>query len=582
MKTWFPILASGVLGLLACEAGPSDAGGQAAEEDLAGGGSLGFVVSAVGTTCSGSADSNPFDELTRLVIQVTAPEDDAKVVASKEFAVGQGTTSVSLTVPVGRDYTVTLKGFGRYDGDIPSWYARRRNVDVRQGSDNPPVEMVLARYGRFTCLTPAQNLTERMFPALVDLGDGRVLIAGGFQQAVPTGAGSDKYVLDQASKLAFIYDSHRGTLTQTANAMNEGRAAASAVLVSGENPKVLVFGGATRMQIKIRGDFEWFVDAADALKSYEVFDLKTLEFEPVPQDQVREMTMARVFPATLPLSENAVLIAGGSSWPGAPAAADARLCDLFVPDLGIQDRGPASDLMQAEHFAPAVAPLDSLNGRVRAVFFGGTTDLGAVVEVYTESSSKAVAGSFVKLAIPGITNAPFLASIVPLSDPATGPARFLAVGGVVKDGTRYTQSSTAYVLTLDRKDGLVVSGSAVAIQTACAKRFFHAAIPSFRPGRVTLLGGYTGVAQDPGGLTCFFDVAEFDKAKAANSALDAAFWQPAAGQEVFAPRAGHGSLHLEDDTVLLVGGMDTTKSALNGTQGALLELYAPPTTTLAP
>jgi len=228
MKTWFPILASGVLGLLACEAGPSDAGGQAAEEDLAGGGSLGFVVSAVGTTCSGSADSNPFDELTRLVIQVTAPEDDAKVVASKEFAVGQGTTSVSLTVPVGRDYTVTLKGFGRYDGDIPSWYARRRNVDVRQGSDNPPVEMVLARYGRFTCLTPAQNLTERMFPALVDLGDGRVLIAGGFQQAVPTGAGSDKYVLDQASKLAFIYDSRRGTLTQTANAMNEGRAAASA------------------------------------------------------------------------------------------------------------------------------------------------------------------------------------------------------------------------------------------------------------------------------------------------------------------------------------------------------------------
>lgn len=583
MKRRSLLCSAWILALVACDHGPATPGASGEDPE---GGTLGFVVSAQQGSCPGGG-VNPFDDLARVLIQVTGRDDDLTVVASKEFAVGSGTTAVSLMVPVGNDYTVTLQGFGRYDGTTPSWYARRRNVDVQQGSDNPPIEAVLARYKGFTCITPHANLTERMFPAVVDLGDGRVLIAGGFQRATPTGAGSDKYVLDAASKLAFVYDTRKGTLVQTATAMNDGRAAAGGVFVPLEDGKVLIFGGASKMTIKIRGDFEMFVDPADALATYEVFDAKTLSFEAVPEGQVREMTMARVWPATLLLGENSVLVAGSGAWPGsASATGDPRRADLWDPKTGIVDRGAASDLMNADHFAPAVAPLDDVDGRVRAVFFGGTMDGGAVVEVYTEPSSKEVAGSFVALGKGSIAKPPFLASLSPLSGAAGTDVRFLAAGGVtgekVQDKYRFAAGSTAYVVTVSRGDNLVSLAETRAVETPCAKRFFHAAGDTERPGRVTLLGGFTAAAQDPGGMTCFFDVARYDAALTTGSPLDGAFWQPSAGEAVFAARAGHGAVRLDDDTVLLVGGMETTAGALNGDQGALLEVYAPPTVQFAP
>ncbi len=570
-----------VLALAACDHGPAFPGAPGEDPE---GGTLGFVVSAQQGSCPGGA-VNPFDDLARVLIQVTERDDDFAVVASKEFAVGSGTTAVSLMVPVGNDYTVTLQGFGRYDGTTPSWYARRRDVDVQQGSDNPPLEMVLARYKGFTCITPHVNLTERMFPAVVDLGDGRVLIAGGFTQATPTGAGSDKVVLDGASKLAFVYDTRKGTLAQTATAMNDGRAAAGGVFVPLEDGKALIFGGASKMTVQVRGDFEMFVDPADALATYEVFDTKTLSFEAVPEGQERKMTMARVWPATLLLGENSVLVAGSGAWPGSTGGTtgDPRRADLWLPATGITDRGAASDQMNAEHFAPAIAPLDDVDGRVRAVFFGGTTDGAAVFEVYTEPSSKEVAGSFVPLGKGSIAKLPFLASLSPLTEVgAAGDVRFLAAGGVVKDGTRYVAGATAYVVTVSRGDNVVSLAETKAVETPCAKRFFHAAADTERPGRVTLLGGFTAAAQDPGGMTCFFDVARYDAALTAGSPLDGAFWQPSAGEEVFADRAGHGAVRLDDDTVLLVGGMETTAGALNGDRGALLEVYAPPTVQFAP
>ncbi len=585
MKRRLVLCSAWILVLAACDHGPAFpvAPGEDAE-----GGTLGFVVSAQQGSCPGGG-GNPFDDLARVLIQVTGRDDDLAVVASKEFAVGSGTTAVSLMVPVGNDYTVTLQGFGRYDGTTPSWYARRRNVDVQQGSDNPPLEMVLARYKGFTCITPHANLTERMFPAVVDLGDGRVLIAGGFQRATPTGAGSDKYVLDAASKLAFVYDTRKGTLTQTATAMNDGRAAAGAVFVPLEDAKVLIFGGASKMAIKVRGDFEMFVDPAEALATYEVFDVKTLSFEAVSEGQVREMTMARVWPATLLLGENSVLVAGSGAWPGSAggAAGDPRRADLWDPKTGIVDRGAASDLMNAEHFAPAVAPLDEVDGRVRAVFFGGTMDSGAVVEVYTEPSSKEVAGSFVALGKGSIAKLPFLATLSPLTGAGgADEMRFLAAGGVtgekIQDTYRFAVGSTATVVTLSRQDNRVSLAETRAVETPCAKRFFHAAADTERPGRVTLLGGFTAAAQDPGGMTCFFDVARYDAALTTGSPLDGAFWQPSAGEAVFADRAGHGAVRLDDDTVLLVGGMETASGALNGDQGALLEVYVPPTVQLAP
>ncbi len=567
--------------LVGCDHGPAT---PAAPGEETGGGTLSFVVSAQ-QSCAGGAH-NPFDEIKRVVLQVTKPDDDLAVVASKEFALDPGTTSVSLTVPVGNDYTVTLQGFGAYDGDTPSWYARRRGVDVQQGSDNPPVEMVLTRYKKFTCITPQANLTERMFPTVVALNDGRVLIAGGFQRATPTGAGSDKYVLDAPSTLAFVYDSRRGTLVQAATPMNQGRAAAGGVFVPLEDGKILLFGGASKMTIKVRGDFEMFVDPADALATYEVFDVKTLSFEAIPEGEGSKMSLARVWPVALLLQENAVLVAGSGAWPGSGGGGvDGRATDLWLPTTGIAQGG--GGIMNAEHFAPAVAPLDTVNGRVRAVFFGGTTDGQSVVEVYAEPSSKEVGGSFARLGKGGVAKLPFLASLVPLSEPsAEGDLRFLAVGGVfgekVQDAYRFAVGTTAYVLTLSRAGNLVALKSTQAVETPCAKRFFHAAAGAVRPGRVTLLGGFTAAAQDPGGLTCFFDVTRYDTAQTTGAPLDGAFWQPAAGEEVFPDRAGHGAVGLEDDTVLVVGGMETGAGTLNGDRPALLEVYAPHTIQLAP
>lgn len=541
-------------------------------------GTLKFIVSAQQSACPGATGGGSLSDMVRVKVDVTQGANDTAVVASKEAALSGGTTELALAVPVGKDYTVTIQGFSRYSGSAPSWYAREREVSVRQGEDTS-VELFLKRYKGYTCINPSPNLTDRLFPVVVDLKDGRVLIAGGFLSATQTGAGSGRYELGMPSKLAFIYDTRKGTVTQVGNGMNEGRAAASGAFVEHGKGKVVIFGGARKMTVQVRGDFDLYVAPEDALDTYEVFDVGTLLFESPAQGEDWKMTVPRVWPATLALADNAVLVVGSGGWPGKTTSVETRIGDIWMPEIGILPRGAASERMNSEHFAPAVAIMDKYDGRIRAIFFGGTLAAGSVFELYTESSSKDVAGSFIELGKGSIDKLPLLASLAPLGAGFGGDetaARFLAVGGVVRDGQKYVPSTTAYVVTVKR-EATVSLVETRPINNVCARRFFHAVAPTVLPKRVTLLGGFTGEPQDPSGGTCFFDIALFDKALKETSPVENAFWQPAAGEEVFPARGGHGFVTLKDDTVLTVGGMETTTGALNGQAPALLMVYAPPT-----
>jgi len=563
-----------VVALWACEQGPAGSG-PGGEEGI---GAMGVVVSAVTDNCSGSPGVDPTQDMAWLVVDVWGRDKDTGEsipdVCSKKFQVLPGANSMKVTgVPAGNGKQVVLKGYNSNDLEgEPDWFGQRRQVKVTQDKENP-IEMVMSRYGAFTCLSAPPAFTQRVFPATVSLGDGKILITGGFSRATVDTVDTDRIALESPSDVAVIYDQKTGVVTQTSNPMTAGRAGHAAVyLPLPDGEKVLIFGGTTKMTMQLGNGFPFSIDSADSLNSYEVFDVQTMTFTEAGEDQEghpKQMMLKRAFLGAVRLFDNSVLITGGGEWPS--DLPDYKRAEIWLPEEdggngGLQDLGLASPWMMTQHNGAAVTKLeDTSEGLSRYLILGGTDDSENVLEVYRQSSrqKEGVSGTFLNMDAAGLDGL-YFGSLTPLSALIpTAEKMFVAIGGVTHDGGgAFSMTNSAYLLSVD--PDYKVSVSPIADAT-CAGRFFHTASQSFVPGRAVLLGGFTDFSGVASGETCMVEAVD-GKPK---------FTQLVAGQEPFVSRAGHRTEVLADDTLLVVGGM-VTKDTLSGDTAGMLELYSHP------
>jgi len=567
---------------------------------------LGFLVLALAFSCeaghepenrgygtiSFAADSSVIAEIQRL--DVIVKREDGSVAGSTSIAVTPGLNVAKVAVPIGDGYVVTVVGY-RANESTPYAYGRRRGIRVGLGGSTD-VQMVLLKLGGFARASAVGDLANRAFPTVVDLGDGRVLVAGGFKEARAVGGG---YELSGASVEAFVFDSNTGEVVQVAGTtMRLPRGAASGVLVGIDEPKVMIFGGAKKMTIyPSGGDKLVYVSDDDTkdLDSFEVFDVKTMRFvTPGDLGQTEDdwkMRTARVFPLVLEMADKSLVVLGGPTietkdkdgdfieWKQeefvVASAEEVTGADRNEPQKVLRPvRRELPEIPFAYHFAPSGARLQSVQGRFRYLVFGGTTNGQGILELYTEASSKDVSGSFEGLKS-GMPKMPYLMSLLPLTgvEVKADEYLFLAVGGAFKEGNTFKRADKAYVI------GVVPDKKVVHLKESsseCAKRVFYSAFPSFIAGKVVMVGGFRGEAGDPGALTCFFDVNKFiDLAKQGQS-IDGAFFVPPAGEGILdPPRGAHGALRLDNDAVLLVGGVNLRDNSLTGP--LTLEIYAPST-----
>lgn len=538
-------------------------------------GAIGVVATALESTCEpGGA---PQEAVSRVAVLVTgADPDTGKTVVLREgsSAIAADTQDVFLgSVPAGLDNVVTVLGFAA-DQDTPSWFGRRREVAVAQDRTTD-VEMVLTRYGSSTCIGAPQSWTQRAFSASVVLGDGRVLLTGGFTTATDLGGGS--FELAGASNSAYLYDPAKGQVTEIGpmTVARAGHAMVDLPLAGGE--KVLVFGGLTKMSMQAGSDFPFVIDATkNGLDSYEVFDVATATFSPAGQDHAgkdKKMALPRAFPMVGRLFDNTVLITGGGAWPS-DGRAQYNTAEMWAPygDKDADGANPKGGLLELnnslallrQHNGGALVKLeDTSQGLSRYLVVGGTTEPDATVEIFTQSSKQeeGASGAFRARSVANLPQL-FFPAVVPLRDAidknGNTVKQFLVAGGTAAEGGKLKAPvGKAWVLTVSSADKV----SAEAIDAPCAARFFHTATPNTEAYGATLLGGYSDFTGTPKGGACFFDI-ETKR-----------FSELASAQADF-PRAGHVVARMIDDTLLVAGGLVDVATFSDGSAG-LLELFTP-------
>lgn len=533
-------------------------------------GDVGLTAGALTGNCSGLPGGDPLAAINRLEVIVT--DRGGEVLASSSASVSAGQASLSLkSVPVGLDNVLTLLGYSA-GAESPSWFGRRRDVSVLQDRTTE-VSLVLTRLGGFTCVTPPAGFAHRVFPATAVLGDGRVLIAGGFTSLVSAGDRQWTIETSEASRDAYLYDPATGTIEKTGR-MNIARGGHAAVyLPLPEGDRVVIFGGATKMRLTDDGTFPFQFDAGNGLDSYEVFDVGSGTFQAAGNDAsgvAKKMTMKRVFPVVARLFDNTVLVTGGGPWPSGSSAYMGA--EIWTPAA---DEGNGGFLEFAgnlttnrAHNGAAVVKLeDTSQGLSRFLIVGGTTESDSSIEIFTQSSrSEEVAGTF-KARDGAMSGLPrlFFPTVSRLRDRADGARRFLVAGGAAWDGTALrAPAGKGWVMTVEADDRI----STKELSDPCLARFMHSASVSFEGDRVTLLGGFGGLGVLSDVPTCFFDLDRYERDEAALVGL-------AVGQEGFLSRGGHVAERLIDDTLLLVGGIFDAQT-LSDTSSGLIELYAPP------
>ncbi|MBM4394208.1 MAG: hypothetical protein FJ087_00785 [Deltaproteobacteria bacterium] len=460
-------------------------------------------------------------------------------------------------VPARPDVTVTVLG-RTTDSPTPKWIARRRDLAVPRGTT--PLDLTLWRVGTSTPIPPPAELTGRAFPSAVRLGDGRVLVTGGFTAATP---GDPANVWDHPSDAAFLYDPVTRAFVPVESRMAEGRAAHAAVFVPGPGGgRVLLFGGSRSVRFLKDGAFPLAWDGADSIASYEVFDVATATFAaPARTDgEPDAMRLGRAFASAIPLADGSVLVAGGGTLPVDPDAGYRR-CDLWAPWAnegagGLLPEGPYLSFQRVAPAWAAVAPASL--GLSQVVLVGG--DRAGTYDVFRQSSRQAqgVLGAFAEGSL-GATR--YFATATDV-----GASRVLIAGG-----SGLAAGSGLGGWKLDPPAGkalrmayLALEAEMAPVDAPCAARVLHTATAGGEGHSVTLVGGLTDFA---GGVAtaCALD---FDPAPAAQVEI------PIAAPDLV--RVGHAAVLLPDDTVLVVGGTADPRAGVLGGPGAV-SVLAPPT-----
>ena len=526
--------------------------------------------SSCGDPDNQSANPNPFVDAPNVSIAVRGIDTTTGkfgTLVKKSGKIAEGKSLTIKGVPEGLDREVILYA----QGGGQKWYGRDTGIDVTR--DGPAAAgMALSRYDGFSCV-PSSGIPNVVFPAVVTMGDGRILSFGGF-----TKFDGDKITV--ATKQALLFDPRTGTSEVLDGApVGSQRGAATAVYLPRTN-KVVILGGAKELTLDQTKEFPLVLDASRAANNlkddYLIFDPETKSFTA----GVDHMLVGRAFAKTATLGDGTVLVMGGGRWPLDIDGDESHLeSDIFDPQDN-DEAGGFLDIPSLRGFYPRAGQSllvlrQTDEGLTQLLVWGGTTpssgnqptNLNRLGEVFKQSGRQqdGVNGTFAEVSVVGPNGGvppdfTFFQELTKLSD-----TDFIATGGAVMEGTTLhgPRDDEAWHIQV-RPDEAVPLLVVTKIGNLSA-RVFHTAI-SDDGVHAAILGGWNVNAGNLFGAVSN-TVSFFDNSDRSMKVSDSASAQ-------FAPRGGQGATLTPAGTIFMVGG-EFDLSAFTAQHALVSEIFTP-------
>ena len=509
-----------------------------------------------------------------------------EIVKEKTF---KGVPPYSLKVPEGLDLEITCLGFT--DGDVPSMFARGRNITISKDKTTD-LDIKAQALSGFTCVNVEDSASNVIFPAVTNLPDGRVLVTGGFTRVKDT---QGRYEIYGPSKKAYIYDPTTGEMRQAGNLMNRARGAHTTVYIP-VTQQVLLIGGSEMLYWDKGGEaFPLYFEKSKVGtvgKTYELFDTTLGEEKFIAKADMLDpgeaenevdlmhLSIPRVFPVAVVNNLGTVLVTGGGLWPSAAGTFEQddkyQQAELYVPKITgqtegegfVNNKGVGMLSLRTGHSAVL---LPTQNEQSVYLFWGGNIHSDQpVAEIYTASSKqlKGDMGNFTQLSFTdgdSYSKRPFFHTMTSLAS-----RRFFLAGGAnnSKGDLKVPSVNDAYLVIVN-SDNVI---STEKIEGLGVGRYLHTA-SSWDNKHVVLMGGFTSTTEGEQTIfseTATDDVKIFELASKTLRNPDA--------DEIMIPRGGAAAAVLPNDCIFLAGGVDAAALGLgeSGTPPALLtEVYCP-------
>jgi hypothetical protein len=507
--------------------------------------------------CNASG-SDPFTEISAFRVIAFSESDGREKTFDQTYGFSGGQGLGVEDVPEGTDVELTVLGYS--GGDAPGWYARAGGLVVSAGATTS-VDMVLSRFGGFSCPNPGTEYTSRIFASTTAIGDGLYFISGGLTEKE-----QDDFLAGAGSDAAWIYDSTTGQVASLASKMNVGRGAHAAIYTSdAAYSRVTLYGGTSKLSF-ISDDLDgmgWTWADADGLDSIEVYEWVTGS-DPTEGAFRTELTdvkmpIARVFPTADKISPDGLtMVCGGAPWDRVMPGYEQ--CDVLdsLPSDGGTPRFILSNNNPVERQMAGAASAVVESDQVTRLLFAGGSRTGNSLQLYTSSTAQkdGVGGAFrgpdgVTLILPNV----HFGALAALND-----GRFVLTGGANWNGSSFDPLTSGNAWTLELFNTSPLQIVINAISSFDVGRMFHGmAAPA---GEALMVSGG------------FSSATKLEATGSVRFLSPSGFVAPPETEEAFAPRGGFSTTLLDNDSLLLVGGMNSD-AVLGDGQAGNLEVYAP-------
>ena len=528
-------------------------------------------------TCGDTDKKNPLADIGSLKLLVQDENGAPLTVAGKEGAFSFVGTQKRLEIggiPAGPGRTITLLGYP-HGSTSPGWFARKRGVKVVKNA-TLELDVTLMKLSGFTCLQKDSSpIVNVAFPTATNIDAGRVLITGGYAVSETVGTNLS---LTSARDDAYIFNANTGELRDPVNSsqnrMNAARGGHRAIYLP-KRSQVLIVGGAMQMTVPadLSGPPTWKVTAGVNV-AFETLDLgkdsKGVPKEIFNMPKSTESIDKMVMPNLMPLADDYVVALGGAEWPASAAVnkQEYKHSDLFDPAAG--DHGNFVDVagalpLNSVRAGAAIAFVDTTEeGGSRYLIWGGGDSPTAVAEVFRESTQPG-SGVFddeyiVSGDILGKSGSLYFATLTPLGAGAQDQGRFLSVGGIRHDGTKWLapDSDDVYLVTLHDVEGKTKKIDTKRLTGLGAGIYLHQANLT-DDKHVLISGGFTSFDKPS-----TFSLAVYD--------VQAGTFSQPPGADKFVKRGAHAALRLNNDCVLMWDGVQKWAD-LDGKSQVVSDIY---------
>ncbi len=438
-------------------------------------------------------------------------------------------------LPEGTGYKLEVFG----EGASGTWYGMRPSVDIRANGGGP-LDILLTRLGTFSQVTVDTSFTNVLFPATVELGDGRVMVSGGFQDVSNQGIGNP-------SRQWFILDPRTGTLDAKGTVPDGQQRGAHTMVYLPTTNEVLFVGGARQLKVDTTRPFPvtYSKSQGNGVSQGLVFSVTDQRFEPLSDAHVMKTgikALGRAFPRAAALPDGTVVVTGGGEWP-ADNDTDFRRVSVYDPADGGRFLATPSLMTLAARAGHSMVFLGQGPDGAKLLLWGGVPSDQEMAEVLTvvRSEDGNVTGTSTPVVIEG-EPAPhtYFQVLTPL-----GGNRFLATGGARPDPNDPShlaapQDDEAWLLSYGEPGGQPTI-TLDALPGLGAGRVFHGAMPTADRGSVFVLGGFAGDKALDHDKVMRLDTAELR-------------WEVAPETGAFLGRGAHAVVPMVNGKGLLVGG----------------------------